>query len=215
MYLFAYIFIFLILLQVVIAIYAYRSRINLKRKYSYYLTQQKELGLILEEYQSNHQDLRILATDQLTDVCFAEKDLLLISKKAIYNKDLYSILYLFFQLQLTKKKYSSLRQINILQSTSFFLQILLIIIFFVITAEFNIFVLIAAYLVFTFTITLVIWGFSGYKKILNKCVYNLINDFNLDAVEAARAEALAAEIAYEVFIYPLELPIRLSLFAGG
>lgn len=211
MYLFFAIFVFLVFTQILMGIFASSVKRSLKRKYSYYLGEQIEFNKILETYQQKHSNLNILASDEIDDVCIAENNLIIISKKSIYAKDLYSNLVLLFQLKLTNPKLREIRNIYSYQSVVFLSQILCLILFFVLPTIQTI-ILAAGYLVLLLNIFLVIYGIWAYSKILSQVLIEAKPLLKLDLVELARAETLANEIKYEVLTYPLEIPWRLTRF---
>lgn len=211
MYLFLAIFVFLLITQILMGIFASSVKRSLKKKYSYYLGEQIEFNKILEIYQQKHSNLNILASDEINDVCIAENNLIIISKKSIYAKDLYSNLVLLFQLKLTNPKLREIRNIYSYQSVVFLSQILCLILFFVFPTIQTI-ILIAGYLVLLLNIFLVIYGIWAYSKILSQVLIEAKPLLKLDLVELARAETLANEIKYEVLTYPLEIPWRLTRF---
>lgn len=211
MYLFFAIFVFLVITQILMGIFASSVKRSLRRKYSYYLGEQIEFNKILEAYQQKHSNLNILASDEINDVCIAENNLIIVSKKSIYAKDLYSNLVLLFQLKLTNPKLKEVRNIYSYQSIVFLSQILCLILFFVFPTIQTV-ILAAGYLVLMLNIFLVIYGIWAYNKILNLVLIEAKPLLKLDLVELARAETLANEIKYEVLTYPLEIPWRLTRF---
>jgi hypothetical protein len=183
----------------------------LKRKYSYYLGEQIEFNNILEEYQKHNPNLQIIATDEINDVCIAEEDVLIINKKSIYAKDLYSNLYLLFQLKLTSSEFKDIRRIYIYQSITFVSQIVFLILFFVLP-EIATIVLLLGFVSLFLNLFLIYYGISVYNQILRIVLKEARKILSLDKVEMARAETLVSELKYEVLTYALEIPWRLSEF---
>ncbi|CAG0943136.1 hypothetical protein BROC_02145 [Candidatus Brocadiaceae bacterium] len=211
MYLLLVIYAFLLLVQLVLGIFAYRIKKSLKRKYSYYLGEQIEFNNILEEYQKHNPNLQIIATDEINDVCIAEEDVLIINKKSIYAKDLYSNLYLLFQLKLTSSEFKDIRRIYIYQSITFVSQIVFLILFFVLP-EIATIVLLLGFVSLFLNLFLIYYGISVYNQILRIVLKEARKILSLDKVEMARAETLVSELKYEVLTYALEIPWRLSEF---
>jgi len=211
MYLLLVIYAFLLLVQLVLGIFAYRTKKSLKRKYSYYLGEQIEFNNILEEYQKHKPNLQIIATDEINDVCIAEEDILIINKKSIYAKDLYSNLYLLFQLKLTSSEFKDIRRIYIYQSITFVSQIVFLVLFFAL-AEIASIVLLLGFVSLLLNLFLICYGISVYNQILRVVLKEARKILSLDKVEMARAEMLASELKYEVLTYALEIPWRLSKF---
>lgn len=211
MYLLLVIYAFLLLVQLVLGIFAYRTKKSLKRKYSYYLGEQIEFNNILEEYQKHKPNLQIIATDEINDVCIAEEDILIINKKSIYAKDLYSNLYLLFQLKLTSSEFKDIRRIYIYQSITFASQIVFLVLFFAL-AEIASIVLLLGFVSLLLNLFLICYGISVYNQILRVVLKEARKILSLDKVEMARAEMLASELKYEVLTYALEIPWRLSKF---
>lgn len=211
MYLLLVIYAFLLLVQLVLGIFAYRIKKSLKRKYSYYLGEQIEFNNILEEYQKHNPNLQIIATDEINDVCIAEEDVLIINKKSIYAKDLYSNLYLLFQLKLTSSEFKDIRRIYIYQSITFASQIVFLILFFVLP-EIATIVLLLGFVSLFLNLFLIYYGISVYNQILRIVLKEARKILSLDKVEMARAETLVSELKYEVLTYALEIPWRLSEF---
>lgn len=211
MYLLLVIYAFLLLVQLVLGIFAYRTKKSLKRKYSYYLGEQIEFNNILEEYQKHKPNLQIIATDEINDVCIAEEDILIINKKSIYAKDLYSNLYLLFQLKLTSSEFKDIRRIYIYQSITFVSQIVFLVLFFAL-AEIASIVLLLGFVSLLLNLFLICYGISVYNQILRVVLKEARKILSLDKVEMARAEMLASELKYEVLTYALEIPWRLSEF---
>ncbi len=211
MYLLLVIYAFLLLVQLVLGIFAYRIKKSLKRKYSYYLGEQIEFNNILEEYQKHNPNLQIIATDEINDVCIAEEDVLIINKKSIYAKDLYSNLYLLFQLKLTSSEFKDIRRIYIYQSITFVSQIVFLVLFFAL-AEIASIVLLLGFVSLLLNLFLICYGISVYNQILRVVLKEARKILSLDKVEMARAEMLASELKYEVLTYALEIPWRLSEF---
>jgi len=211
MYLFFAIFAFLVVTQILMGIFASTSKRKLKKKYSYYLGEQIEFNKILENHQKEHPNLSILASDEIEDVCVAENNLIIINKKSIYAKDMYSNLVLLFQLKLTNPKLKEIRNIYNYQSLEFIAQILCLILFFVLNIIAGI-VLAIGYVLFALNLFLVFYGIWAYGKLLKQVLIEAVPILKLDNVEVARAETLANEIKYEVLTYPLEIPWRLTRF---
>jgi hypothetical protein len=213
MYLFLIIFIFVVVMQFLMGVFAYRFRSNLKNKYSYYLGEQVEFNKILESFQAKTPQLKVVVADELNDVCIAEDNLIIISKKSIYSKDLYSNLFLLFQLELTNVKYSQLRTIYTLQSLIFFSQILCIFLFFALEGITGV-VLLAGFVIFVLNLIIMFWGINQYISILKVVKKEAKDILKMDSVEEARADALINELRYEILTYPLEIPWRLKNFMG-
>lgn len=211
MYLFLSIFIFLVVAQIVMGVFASKIKRGLKNKYSYYLGEQIEFNKILEKYQAQFPELRVIATDEINDVCVAENNLIIVNKKSIYAKDLYSNLYLLFQLRLTNPSQKEIRNIYNYQSIVFFSQFVCLVLFFALNSV-GMVLLLACYILLLLNVFLVIYGVVGYNKILKDVMKDAIPLLKLDRVEEARAETLINEIRYEVLTYPLEIPWRLTRF---
>lgn len=211
MYLLLVIYIFLLLVQIVLGIFAYTAKRSLKNKYSYYLGEQIEFNHILQEYQKNNPHLRIVATDEINEVCVAEENLLIVNKKAIYAKDLYSNLYLLFQLKLTSPVFSDVRRIYIYQSLTFFSQIIFLVLFFALQ-QIGTIVLLLGFASLLLNLFLIYYGVGLYNQILKTVLKESKKILSLDKVEVARAETLIGELKYEVLTYALEIPWRLSRF---
>lgn len=211
MYLFLSIFIFLLVSQIFMGIFATKVKRGLKKKYSYYVGEQVEFNRILEYYQSKNDNLKILASNEIDNVCIAEEDLIIINKKSIYAKDLYSNLYLIFQLQLTKPRYKDLRNIYNYQSIVFFFQMLSLVLFFVFSTISEI-ILLVGFILFLLNVFILLYGIYNYGIVLKAVFSEAVNYLKLDKVEQARAESLINEIKYEILTYPLEIPWRLSRF---
>src|SRR5690606_19271243 len=131
-----------------------------------------------------------------------------INKKSIYAKDLYSNLYLLFQLKLTNPSLKEIRNIYSYQIIVFFAQFVSIILFFLLESIAST-ILIISYVLLLLSIFLSIYGIAGYNKILNSIMIEAKTLLKLDRVEEARAETLINEIRYEVLTYPIEIPWRL------
>lgn len=211
MYLFLSIFIFLFLAQLVMGIFAFKIKKSLKNKYSYYLGEQIEFNKILETYSSNSPNLKIIASEEINDACIADDNLIIINKKSIYAKDLYSNLYLLFQLKLTNPSLKEIRNIYSYQIIVFFAQFVSIILFFLLESIAST-ILIISYVLLLLSIFLSIYGIAGYNKVLNSIMIEAKTLLKLDRVEEARAETLINEIRYEVLTYPIEIPWRLTRF---
>lgn len=211
MYLFLSIFIFLLFAQVVMGIFAFRIKKGLKSKYSYYLGEQIEFYKILESYSEKSPNLRVIASDEINDTCIADSNLIIVNKKSIYAKDLYSNLYLLFQLKLTNPALKEIRNIYSFQTIVFFAQIVSILLFFVFSSIAST-ILMVSYVLLLLTIFISIYGIVGYNKILDNIMIEAKPLLKLDRVEVARAESLINEIRYEVLTYPIEIPWRLTRF---
>lgn len=211
MYLFLSIFIFLVLVQFILGIFASLVKRGLKNKYSYYLGEQIEFNILLQNAKEENPDLGIEATDQIEDVCIAENNLIIVNKGSIYSKDMYSNLYLLFQLKLTNPKFTRLRTLYNYQSILFLSQVICLILVFLIP-DFSNPILVLAFVIFLLTLMLITYGIVQYGNILNTVLKEAKGKLKLDDVEQARAETLAAEIKYEILSYPLEIPWRLTRF---
>lgn len=211
MYLFLSIFIFLIITQFVMGLFASYIRRGLKDKHSYYLGEQVEFNKILESAKEKSKELSIIASDQIDDVCIAENNLIIVNKKSIYSKDMYSNLYLLFQLKLTSPKLKEIRLLYNYQSIVFFSQIIILVLFFLLP-QINQTILLIGFVLFFLSIFLISYGIVVYGSILKEVLKEAKSILKLDNVEQARAEALSSEIKYEILTYPLELPTRLSRF---
>lgn len=192
-------------------IFASKIKRGLKQKYSYYLGEQIEFNKILEKYQAQLPHLRVIATDQISDVCVAENNLIIVNKKSIYSKDLYSNIYLLFQLELTNPALKEIRNIYNYQSVVFFSQFVCVVLFFALNSI-ALVILVTGYILFLLNIFLLVYGMVGYNRILDKVMIDAKPLLKLDKVEEARAETLINEIRYEVLTYPLEIPWRLTRF---
>lgn len=211
MYLFLSIFIFLIITQFVMGLFASYIRRGLKDKHSYYLGEQVEFNKILESAKEKSKELSIIASDKIDDVCIAENNLIIVNKKSIYSKDMYSNLYLLFQLKLTSPKLKEIRLLYNYQSIVFFSQIIILVLFFLLP-QINQTILLIGFVLFFLSIFLISYGIVVYGSILKEVLKEAKSILKLDNVEQARAEALSSEIKYEILTYPLELPTRLSRF---
>jgi len=192
-------------------IFASSVKRGLKKKYSYYLGEQIEFNKILQTYQEEHPNLSILASDEINDVCIAENNLIIISKKSIYAKDLYSNFLLLFHLKLTNPSLKEVRNIYNYQSIVFLAQLFSLALFFILNVIAGI-VLALAYILLALNIFLVVYGVLAYSKLLKEVLIDAKPILKLDKVEEARAETLMNEIKYEVLTYPLEIPWRLTRF---
>lgn len=211
MYLFLSIFIFLLVVQLLLGIFATIVKRKLKNKYSYYLGEQIEFNILLQNAKEENPLLGIEATDQIEDVCIAENNLIIVNKKSIYSKDMYSNLYLLFQLKLTNPKFSRLRILYNYQSILFLSQVSCLCLIFLIP-DISSFILMFAFATLLLTFVLIAYGIVQYGAILNTVLKEAKNKLKLDRVEQARAETLASEIKYEILSYPLEIPWRLTRF---
>lgn len=211
MYLFFSIFVFLVVSQLIVGIYALILKKSLPKKYKYYLSSQIEFHKILESFKTQNNSLQILVTDQLDDVCIAEENLIIVNKRSVYAKDMYSIIYLLFQLELTNPKYKRILHIYNYQSLLFVLQILLGLAF-LILPQFGSIILIIAGIVLLLNIIVTVYGVSIYRMCLENVYYFCKKELKIDKVERARIENLIGEIKYELLRYPLEIPWRFKRF---
>src|SRR6266704_290122 len=100
MYLAACIFLILSLTQFILGLRSWGLKNNLKSKYAFVLGSQEEVSSVIERYFKNNKKLLIKATDQLDDVAYSERGNFYISKHSLYAKDLYSIIYVLFCLEI-------------------------------------------------------------------------------------------------------------------
>jgi hypothetical protein len=207
------VFIILFLLQLTLGVFAWRLRKDLEKKYAFPLSEQTEPVTIVEKYyQDQETTFQILASEQLMEPAFAEKNLLLINKSMLYKKDLYTNFYIIFQAELTKNKYQVIRLISKILSFIFVLSTVILVLFILLDrseAEPLVYIAIALQ-----AITLYLSVYSLYKisKVLNNTMIIAKGLLSLDDVEEARASGLKNDLKYSIFEYPLEIVWRIIQF---
>lgn len=211
MILLAFIFLLFFLVQIFLAISGWATRAKLEKKYSYFLGSQHEVSKLIEYYTNEFPELRIIVSSDINEIAYSDENLLIMNKKYIYSKDLFSNFYTLAQLELTKHKNKPLRDYYIKQNVLFYLQLIIFIVGICIqsVAEYILILAIALQLV---TILMTFFLMNDYKNFLYKVAAKAKTTLKLDPVEMARTEALVEDIKYEVFEYPFEILWRLSHF---
>src|SRR5260221_9597787 len=204
MYLILFLFIFFFLIQFGLGLASIKTRANLKKKYSFILGEQHEVSKTLEDYLKDHSTLNLKLVSNIQEVCYSDNNLLILNKKYISAQDLYSNFYVIFHLKLCEPELASIRNINLYQNGVYVLQFVFVLLGFVFGSFAGLFWGIALFLLFlNFFVTF--FGLFSYSQILKKVLREAERRLNLDRVERARVEALADEVKYEVFEYPLEI----------
>jgi hypothetical protein len=198
--------------QVVLGIASWNMRKKLPRKYSHTLGEMVDPSRTLEIYRKEYKKLDLKATNQIKDPAFAEENLLLINKKNLYEKDLFSNFYVIFQLELTQPKRSFLRNIFMLQNIIFIAQNLVFIIGIATENQFSDIFLYISISIIVLLFLLTFYSSVSMDFLLLEALEKVAAILNLDNVEYARAEALSKDLKYQVFEYPFEILYRFWQF---
>ncbi len=213
MYLLIFIFLVFLVVQIVLGIAGWNLRRNLPHKYSYALGSQIQLTDILEKYMRKYKHLHLKASSKIQDVVHIHKDILFINKKHIYSKDLYSNVYLLYQLKLFKTHQQFLNRLFIAQNLLFVLEF--IILFAGISLTVNSWGEILIMVAIAIQLSLFISSMLGYLKfddIVEPTLKESKKLLHLDDVEEARAEALLNEFKYSLWEYPFDIIWKILQF---
>ena len=185
---------------------------NLPKKYSYVLGEQMETVKTLENYTEKYRKVKLKALDNIVEPALGNENLLIINKGKLYEKDLFSNIYLLFQLELTKPDKTFVRNSYIYQNVLFIFQIIFFTLGIAINSIYSEFVIIFAILLELASIFFSIYCESLILFVLKKVLDIGKQILNLDDVEQARAEALARDLRLRAFEYPFEIVWRIFQF---
>lgn len=214
MYLFIFIFLITLFIQFAIGAYAWSLRRSLPKKFSHPIGAQIESSQLVEMYYNDERyKFNFEAVDLDNEPAFAESRLLLVNKKQLYKRDIFTNFYIIFQAELTKDSYWWLRSFNGFQSWVFFLQIL---IFTLSLAFFNeVYGIYLLYFAIFLQLESFIAAFIGMVNlgyVLEDAVSVAIPTLELDNVEEARVNALKSDLKYMMMEYPWEILWRFTQF---
>lgn len=202
----------LIMLQVIPSLYSLLFKTGLDKKYNFPIGEMAEAAEVLENYVKIYNPVNLRVNADIPTPAIAEKEFVLINKNKMYQFDLFTNFYMLFQLELSKAKYSFQRQYHVVQNLLFLFQLVSVGLFFIIENEVAIYFLWAAIIFQAFILLSIVFIFQGYKKIFRKTLDVSLDLLNLDDVEYARAKALAKDLQYQAYNYPIVLFRNVFLF---
>jgi hypothetical protein len=195
----------ILIIQFLLAFASILAHRNIEKKYNFILSEGYAAATALEYYVRIFGEIDVNVDAPITETAVAEEGYILLNKKKMYDTDLYTNLYLLFQLELTNKKYNFLRNLYVWHNVLFFLQIITLITFFFIPEDFQFYLAVATLTIQSINILLSIWSVDMYTKILDEAQIKAADLFNFDNIDDARAEQLANELRYRAFDYPLDV----------
>jgi hypothetical protein len=194
-----------LVIQIILAIASVLAHRNIEKKYSFILSEGYAAATALEYYVRIFRKVDVNVDAPIKQIAHAEEEYILVNKKKMYNTDLYSNLYLLFQLELTQKKYGFLRNLYIYHNILFFFQMVFLVAFFFVPTEMQFYFAVATLAIQAINILLCMWSVHMYTDILDEAQLKAADLFNFDDIDDARAEQLANELRYRAFDYPFDV----------
>lgn len=214
MYIAILIFLIILFIQFAIGAYAWSLRKSLPKKYSHPISAQIESSQLVEMYYNDERyKFNFEAVDLDDEPAFAESRLLLVNKKQLYKKDLFTNFYIIFQAELTKDNYWWIRKFNSFQSFIFFTEIFVFVLSLAFFNEFfGIYLLYFAIFLQLESFVAAFFGIINIGYILEDSVGIALPTLELDNVEEARVNALKSDLKYIMMEYPWEILWRFTQF---
>lgn len=188
--------------QIILNIYAYVSRHSLKKDFGFTILSLIEPAAALENYVKIFRSVDVKVNAKITEPARALKEFVLINKNLMYANDLYTNYYLLFQLELSKKRLSFIRNVKSYLGISFVSGIVVFITSLVLIENKEILATIAI-AIQLFTIFFSIVTRSLFDPIIKEVDYIAYDLLNLDENEQYSAHQLGNKMKSITFEYPI------------
>jgi hypothetical protein len=205
-------FIVLFFAQLLIGIAAYFHNKAIPGKFLYTLTHLNDPASTLESYIKIYRKIGIKVNAQIDQPALAKEDFILIKRDTVYDKDLYTNFYVLLQLELTKKTYNFLRLIKPYQNILFYLSLIIFIFGLSWQTELKNYLIILAFTLEIIILIITLLAYELFLIALNESFEVSKDLLNLDELEQVRTKKLINALKYQVFEYPIDIPLKLIHF---
>jgi len=196
------VFVLFSVLQILLNIYAYFSRHSLRNEYGFTILSLIEPATALENYVKIFRSVDVKVNAKIKEPAIALKEFVLINKKLMYANDLYTNYYLLFQLELSKRKNSFIRNAQSYLGISFTIGCAVFMASLILIENKEIFAIIAIAIQLC-TIFFSIVTRSLFDEIIKEVDYIAYDLLNLDEKEQYSAHQLGSKIKSVTFEYPI------------
>jgi hypothetical protein len=197
--------ILLLIIQILLGVYSLIIRADIIKKFNHPLGSMVTPAEALEKYSKIIQKISVRVNAEIELPAYAGNEIILVNKSKVYQTDLFSNFFTLFQVELSKKKQSIIRDFGLIINFIFIVQLVSIIFSFIFINNQLVFIPIISIGSSIILFFLSIVFFFSLETVLKKALFVSKDLLDLDPVEYARAEALSGLLRFEAFEYPIRL----------